>query len=953
MTSSTHPSPDVTVVVIVYNDADRIEAAVRSVLDQSLRSREVIVVDDHSSDRTPEVVERLVAEHPDDVRFIRLAENSGHCGAPRNAGVAQARGKFVMFLDSDDTLDKHACRNMVAMAEGSGADMVVGRCVRHDVATGKEHSWMPWLVRRTVIYESLREQPELLYDVLSTNKLYRLDFLTRENLVFLEDRYYEDNVFSAHAYLTAKKIAVIPQRVYTWNVERKAASLSITNRARDVRNLTDRIAVTRQIDALLARHGSPELRLQKDIRFIENDLRTHLAGLRELPPAARKQMVEIAGEYVRGVDPEAFRQAKPLPAIAAYMVRQGDLDGAVAAHDYLVPKGRQAHLTTALTVHDGRVFWTDRHLDDDLGRDVLDVTELGFQDLPLAKLRLGSQITSVRRDGDAVTVSGVITNPLGRLAAAALPKADLVLRARRNRRRQFTAKAVVQSAGTDLTWTATIAADRLPRPIGVIDAVYQSVLRVKAGGAVFDVRLFADDDVLASFGVPARPRLTRLVADRMEAYRTDGGDVALRLAAEGRRARAGAAVIGRLRSRKLGERAWSAAGSMRRDVRKRLDKRKTKLAWYDNVFTKLPISNRTIVFESHMGKQFSDSPRAIYEELKRSGARFRVVWVHADPHANGFPSDVKLVRRQSYGYLRELGRARYWVDNQGFPHDLRKRAGTTYIQTWHGSAFKRMGFDQAALKSDTKQRQQQLRAAVDRFDVFLVRSEHDVRTLTRAMRVGAELMRVGYPRNDALVNGDNVDEQKSLRESLGLTDGRRVVLYAPTFRAEQLTTGSKLELPFELSDFVERFGDDTVLLVRPHYLTTFVLPPQYQHSVRNVGEVHDVTPLLQISDALITDYSSLMFDYSLLDRPIVFHVPDLDDYVGRSRGAYFDLATTAPGPLTRTTEELFGALADLNGNAAAFAGQRHEFVVQFGEYDTGRAAKSVVDRFFRAGGNRG
>jgi CDP-glycerol glycerophosphotransferase len=947
-----HPGPDVTVVVIVYNDAERITTAVRSVLDQSLRSREVIVVDDHSTDDSPAVVERLVAEHPDDVRFIRLPQNSGP-GAARNVGIQQARGRFVTFLDSDDVLDEHACRNLVTMAEASGADMVVGRTVRHDVETGKEHSWMPWLVQRKVVYESLHEQPELLYDVLSTNKLYRLDFLIRENLVFPEDRYYEDNVFSAHAYLTAKKIAVIPQRVYTWNVERKASSLSITNRARELRNLRDRIAVTREIDALLVEHGTPELRLQKDIRFIENDLRTHLAGIRELPTATQQQMLDIAGDYVRALDPEAFRLAKPLPAIAAYMVRRDDLDGVVSAHDYLVHKGKRAHLTTTLAVRDGRVFWTDRYLDDPLGRDVLDVTELGLQDVPLAKMKLGSRITSVRRDGEAVTVSGVITNPLGRLTTPAPPKADLVMRARRNSRRQFTAKAKVEAAGTELTWTATVTPERAPRPIGVVDAVYSCVLRVKAEGGVFDVMLFADDAVLAEFGLPARPRLSRLVADRMEAYRTDAGDIALRLAAEGRRARAGTAAIDRLRSQKLGGQAWKSAARMRRATRQRLDKRKTKLAWYENVFTKVPLDNETIVFESHMGKQYSDSPRAIYEELKRSGAKFRAVWVHADAHANGFPADVKLVRRQSYGYLRELGRARYWVDNQGFPHDLKKRPGTTYIQTWHGSAFKRMGWDQAALKSESKSRQRQVQRAIDRFDVFLVRSEHDVRTLTRGLRVGAELMRVGYPRNDALVNGDNADEQKALRKSLGLEDGRRVVLYAPTFRAEQLTRGSKLELPFELSDFVDRFGDDTVLLVRPHYLTTFVLPPQYQHSVRNAGEVHDVTPLLQISDALITDYSSLMFDYALLDRPMVFHVPDLDDYVGSARGAYFDLSETAPGPLTRTGDELFAALADLPGNAAAFAGKRREFVAQFGEYDTGKAAKSVVDRFFRAGGNRG
>ncbi|MFI5889392.1 CDP-glycerol glycerophosphotransferase family protein [Actinoplanes sp. NPDC051513] len=950
--TSPHPRPDVTVVVIVYNDAARIETAVRSVLDQSLRSREVIVVDDHSTDNTPEVMERLAAQHPDDVRFIRLAANSGHCGAPRNEGVRNARGRYIMFLDSDDTLDRHACRNMVAMAEESEADMVIGRCVRHDVATGKEHSWMPWLVQRKVVHESLRDEPELLYDVLSTNKLYRHDFLTRENLVFLEDRYYEDNVFSAHAYLTAKKIAVIPQRVYTWNVERGAASLSITNRARDVRNLTDRIAVTRQIDALLARYGTPELRLQKDIRFIENDLRTHLAGIGDAAEADQRKLIEVAGPYVRGIDPEAFKQAKPLPAIAAYMVRVDDLEGVATAHDYIASKDNRPRLTTTLTVRDGRIFWCDRHLDDPLGREVLDVTELGFQDLPLAKLALGSRITSVERAGSSVTVSGVITNPLGRLDGKV--KASLAVVARRNRRRQFTAKATIAPVGTELAWTATVGPDEAPRPIGFVDPVYSLALRVKAGGETCDVHLFAPDELTEELSLPVRPRLSRLAADRMEAYRTDRGNLALRLSAEGKRARAGDATLKKVRSQPLGARAWGKAASLRRDVRQAMDKRKTKLAWYDNVFSRMPISKRTIVFESHMGKQFSDSPRAIYEELKRSGVRFRAVWAYADDHPNGFPGDVKLVRRQSYAYLRELGRARYWVDNQGFPHDLRKRAGTTYIQTWHGSAFKRMGFDEANIKRQTASQQQKLQDAIDRFDFFLARTEHDVRTLTKGMRVHADLMRVGYPRNDVLVKPHNDDEVAALRKQLNLHDDRKVLLYAPTFRPDEIATGSKgLTLPFSLDDFVERFGDKYVLLVRPHYLVSFALPPMYAHSVRNVANVHDVTPLMQIADAVITDYSSLMFDYALLDRPMVFHVPDYDDYVGSSRGSYFDLAEVAPGPLTRTGDELFAALADLGELEERYAERHRAFTAKFCEYDTGTAAKAVVDRFFAQGARRG
>jgi len=124
-----------------------------------------------------------------------------------------------------------------------------------------------------------------------------------------------------------------------------------------------------------------------------------------------------------------------------------------------------------------------------------------------------------------------------------------------------------------------------------------------------------------------------------------------------------------------------------------------------------------------------------------------------------------------------------------------------------------------------------------------------------------------------------------------------------------------------------------------------VVPPSLSGVVRDVTAVHDVTSLLLLTDALVTDYSSLMFDYALLDRPMVFFAPDLEDY-SRSRGTYFDLRQEAPGPVLARPGELFGALADLERLATTYAGQRRAFVERYGEYDRGTAAKQVVDRFF-------
>jgi CDP-glycerol glycerophosphotransferase len=287
------------------------------------------------------------------------------------------------------------------------------------------------------------------------------------------------------------------------------------------------------------------------------------------------------------------------------------------------------------------------------------------------------------------------------------------------------------------------------------------------------------------------------------------------------------------------------------------------------------------------------------------------------------------------------------VENQGFPDGLRKRRATTYLQTWHGSAYKRMGLDEPQLKSGVKAGQEQLRRMVERFDCFLVRSQHDVDTLVKGLGVKAELLPVGYPRNDALITGGNVAELDALRRELGLDDGRQVVLYAPTFR-----TGSNgrpaqsFELPFDPVRFADELGDSLVLLVRPHYLCTVTLPAR--DAVRDVGQVPDITALLLISDALVTDYSSIMFDYALLDRPMVFYTPD-ENEVARVRGFYFDLALHAPGPIVGTEEALLAALSDLGAIREEYGERRKSFIELFGEYDRGTAARAVVDRFFKGG----
>ncbi|WP_431683934.1 CDP-glycerol glycerophosphotransferase family protein [Kitasatospora sp. KL5] len=149
-----------------------------------------------------------------------------------------------------------------------------------------------------------------------------------------------------------------------------------------------------------------------------------------------------------------------------------------------------------------------------------------------------------------------------------------------------------------------------------------------------------------------------------------------------------------------------------------------------------------------------------------------------------------------------------------------------------------------------------------------------------------------------------------------------------------------------MEEFADRFGDRLTLLVRCHYLNRVVLPPSVRGRVVDVSDVQDVTPLYQLSDALVTDYSSLMFDYALLDRPMLFFAYDWEEYAEDVRGTYFDLLREAPGPVLRDAGELFAALEELEATGKEYADRRREFAAAYGEYDRGDAAARIADLMF-------
>lgn len=418
-------TPLVSVILIGYNDAARITHALESLRQQTLRSIEIIVVDDASTDATSEII-TAIAGQDDRVRYLRRSENSGGCSAPRNDGLAIATAPWVMFCDSDDEYDIHACANLLNAAERWDADVVCGTAVRHDVTKDKDKRWRPELHEVDRVVESLEAEPDLLYDTISVNKIYRRSFLREGGIEFPPELLFEDQVFTLRCFLAANRIGIVQANVYIWNVDRAAEEASITQGRMQQRNILDRIEINRLMDALLF-EASDSLRLAKDVKFLRHESYLYLSTIGENPrPEAADAACEVLREYVEGIDPRAFDHVRPALRVALYGLLVGDRDLLRQAMRW----ERWASVVDTVVVSgDGRQFWRSPEGPDALGRSPrqwLDITHLHLLQMPFSTRRYFHDFTDVAVKGNKVSVAITTTDFAGDLTGDPSVRAHLV-----------------------------------------------------------------------------------------------------------------------------------------------------------------------------------------------------------------------------------------------------------------------------------------------------------------------------------------------------------------------------------------------------------------------------------------------------------------------------------------------------------------------------------------------
>ncbi len=341
-----------------------------------------------------------------------------------------------------------------------------------------------------------------------------------------------------------------------------------------------------------------------------------------------------------------------------------------------------------------------------------------------------------------------------------------------------------------------------------------------------------------------------------------------------------------------------------------------------------------VFFESFYGRNASCNPLAIDRELARRAPGITRYWSVVD-RSVAVPEGAIAVVDGSPEWWRARGSARLLVVNDWLRRRFSRRAGQVVLQTWHGTPLKRLalhrpGFDPRRMAAVVKESR--------RWNVLLAQNPYAARIFGKAYAFLTRPIWVeGYPRNDVLSTGDGA----STRRALGIRPDERVLLYAPTWRDDRT----------EMVEFVDpaalAAASDAVVLVRGHSRTLQPGRDAVGPRVIDVTGFPDTSQLLLAADALITDYSSVMFDFSVTGKPMYFLVPDIEHFRGELRGFYFDLVAHAPGPVVRTQGELVHAIVD--DDRAAHADRYRQWRDKFNARDDGRAAERVVSRIIDQG----
>lgn len=386
--------------------------------------------------------------------------------------------------------------------------------------------------------------------------------------------------------------------------------------------------------------------------------------------------------------------------------------------------------------------------------------------------------------------------------------------------------------------------------------------------------------------------------------------------------------------------------------RKRIMK-KIVLIFYSILFHLLTTKKNVILFESSNGTNYTGNPKYIYEYLlKNHNDEFKFVWSLTDKSIEilGNPIKVKKNRLMYFYYTIISG---FWIFDSRHPKHLLKKEKCKYIQTWHGTPLKKLGLDMDYLNmggnTNIERYKKNFKDNSSKWDYLISQNHFSSKIFKRAFDFKGTVLEIGYPRNDLLIHQkDNIKLIEKIKESFNIPLDKKVILYAPTWRDNDFYRKGKYKFSTEMDfEAMEReLSDEYVLIAKQHYLVSEKSKYNaYSGVIRMFDSKSEIQDLYLISDILITDYSSVMFDYSILKRPMIFYTYDLEAYKDNIRDFYFDINEEAPGLIIRENKELIKVLKDFDENKylKSFEEKYKKFNEKYNQYDDGNASKKIYD----------
>lgn len=389
-----------------------------------------------------------------------------------------------------------------------------------------------------------------------------------------------------------------------------------------------------------------------------------------------------------------------------------------------------------------------------------------------------------------------------------------------------------------------------------------------------------------------------------------------------------------------------------------------KIKYIKYYFT-IKTDDKVVIFETFNGRSFSDSPKYLYLEMlnNKDYKDYKFIWAFNDPESktNLFKELVNdrttIVKTNTNSYLKSYAKAKYWIVNSKLNERLIKKKGQICCQCWHGTPLKRLGFDILKEKGNAlntvKEIKEKYYNDAKVYDYMLSPSKFCSEALTSAFALKSLnkeniIVEKGYPRNDFLFKYTEDDVLK-IKKSIGIDTDKKIILYAPTWRDNQHTSGVgyTYKLGIDFDTLKKKIGGKYIILFRAHYFIANSFDfDKYKGFVYNVSNIDDVNLLYVISDILITDYSSVFFDFANLKRPMLFYMYDKEEYQNNLRDFYFSLSYL-PGPIVKEEKDLIKEINEVDTYFIRYKEKYDEFNKKFNYLDSKDISLKVLKEIIK------